>query len=77
VSMFTQAGIVLATMLAVYVVVRAFRVSTELAMFGAALGGALVAGFGLPARHIAEGAATYLDINLIFVAATLFMNLLK
>ncbi len=30
-----------------------------------------------PARHIAEGAATYLDINLIFVAATLFMNLLK
>ena len=47
-SMFTQAGIVLATMVAVYVVVRAFRISTELAMFGAALGGALVAGFGLP-----------------------------
>jgi CitMHS family citrate-Mg2+:H+ or citrate-Ca2+:H+ symporter len=75
--MFTQAGIVLATMVAVYVVVRAFRVSTELAMFGAALGGATVAGFGFPARHVAEGAATYLDINLIFVTATLFMNLLK
>jgi CitMHS family citrate-Mg2+:H+ or citrate-Ca2+:H+ symporter len=75
--MFTQAGLVLATMVAVYVVVRALRVSTELAMFGAAVGGALVGGFGLPARHIAEGAATYLDINLIFVTATLFMNLLK
>jgi len=75
--MFTQAGIVLGAMLAVYVVVRLFRLSTELAMFGAALGGALVAGFGLPVRHIAEGAATYLDINLIFVTATLFMNLLK
>jgi len=77
VSMFTQAGIVLGAMLAVYVVVRLFRLSTELAMFGAAVGGALVAGFGLPVRHIAEGAATYLDINLIFVTATLFMNLLK
>ena len=76
-SMFTQAGIVLGAMLAVYVVVRLLRLSTELAMFGAAVGGALVAGFGLPVRHIAEGAATYLDINLIFVTATLFMNLLK
>ena len=51
--------------------------STELAMFGAALGGALVGRLRLPARHVAEGAATYLDINLIFVTATLFMNLLK
>lgn len=76
-SMFAQAGIVLATMVAVYALVRAFRLSTELAMFGAAAGGALVAGFGFPARQVAEGAATYLDINLIFVTATLFMNLLK
>jgi TRAP-type C4-dicarboxylate transport system permease large subunit len=77
VSMFTEAGIVLAAMVAVYVVIRAFRISTERAMFGAAIGGALVAGEYIPARHIAEGAATYLDINLIFVTATLFMNLLK
>jgi CitMHS family citrate-Mg2+:H+ or citrate-Ca2+:H+ symporter len=75
--MFASAGIVLATMVAVYVLIRVFRLSTELAMFGAAVGGALVAGFGFPSRHIAEGAATYLDINLIFVTATLFMNLLK
>ena len=75
--MFAQASLVLATMLAVYVVVRALRVSTELAMFAAAVGGALMGGFGIPSRQIAEGAATYLDINLIFVTATLFMNLLK
>jgi CitMHS family citrate-Mg2+:H+ or citrate-Ca2+:H+ symporter len=75
--MFASAAVVLATMVAVYVLIRVIRLSTELAMFGAAVGGALVAGFGFPARHIAEGAATYLDINLIFVTATLFMNLLK
>src|SRR5512136_2039933 len=75
--MFTQAGVVLAAMVFVYAVVRTFRLSTELAMLAAALGGAVVAGFGIPARHVAEGAATYLDINLIFFTATLFMNLLK
>lgn len=75
--MFTQAGIVLAVMVAVYVIVRVCRLSTELSMFAAALAGALAAGQGIPARHIAEGAATYLDINLIFFTATLFMNLLK
>jgi len=77
VNMFAQAGLVLAAMVLVYAVVRAFRLSTELAMLAAALGGAVVAGFGIPARHVAEGAATYLDINLIFFTATLFMNLLK
>jgi len=75
--MFTWAGIVLAVMVGVYVGAKLFKVSTELAMFAAALGGALAGGFGLPARHIAEGAMTYLDINLIFITATLFMNILK
>lgn len=75
--MFTEAGIVLAVMVAVYGAVRALRLSTELAMAAAALGGAAAGGYWFPARHIAEGAATYLDINLIFVTATLFMNLLK
>lgn len=76
-SMFTLAGIVLAVMVAVYMAAKFFRLSTELAMFAAALGGALAGGFGLPPRHIAEGAMTYLDINLIFITATLFMNILK
>ena len=76
-SMFTQTEIVLGVMVAVYVIVRAFRLTTELSMFAAAVAGAVAAGQGIPARHIAEGAATYLDINLIFITATLFMNLLK
>ncbi len=76
-SMFTWASLVLAVMVAVYVVAKLFKLSTELAMFAAALGGSLAGGFGLPPRHIAEGAMTYLDINLIFITATLFMNILK
>jgi CitMHS family citrate-Mg2+:H+ or citrate-Ca2+:H+ symporter len=75
--MFTQAAIVLATMVVVYAGVRALRLSTELSMLAAALGGAAAGGHWLPSRHIAEGAVTYLDINLIFITATLFMNLLK
>jgi hypothetical protein len=76
-SMFTYAGLVLGVMVAVYVVAKLFKLSTELSMFAAALGGALAGGFGLAPRHIAEGAMTYLDINLIFITATLFMNILK
>jgi CitMHS family citrate-Mg2+:H+ or citrate-Ca2+:H+ symporter len=76
-SMFTYAGLVLGVMVAVYAVAKALKLSTELAMFAAALGGSLAGGFGLPPRHIAEGAMTYLDINLIFITATLFMNILK
>jgi CitMHS family citrate-Mg2+:H+ or citrate-Ca2+:H+ symporter len=75
--MFTEAGTVLGVMVAVYAAARALRLSTELAMVAAALGGAVAGGYWFPARHLAEGAATYLDINLIFITATLFMNLLK
>jgi len=76
-NMFTYAGLVLGVMVIVYIAAKSFRLSTELAMLAAALGGALVGGVGLPARHVAEGAMTYLDINLIFISATLFMNILK
>jgi len=75
--MFSYAGIVLAVMVGSYVLAKGFRLSTELAMFAAAIAGGLVGGFGIPVRHIAEGSLTYLDINLIFITATLFMNLLK
>jgi CitMHS family citrate-Mg2+:H+ or citrate-Ca2+:H+ symporter len=75
--MYLSAGIILAVMVIVYVISLRFRLSTELAMLLAALAGALSAGHWFPARHIAEGAVTYLDINLIFISATLFMNILK
>lgn len=76
-SMFTSTQIILAVMVLVYIVAKALKISTELSMFLAAIAGALAGGAGIPARHIAEGAFTYFDIILIFVTATLFMNLLK
>lgn len=76
-SMFTSTQIILAVMVVTYIIVKALKVSTELSMFAAALAGALAGGAGIPARHIVEGAFTYLDIILIFFTATLFMNLLK
>jgi CitMHS family citrate-Mg2+:H+ or citrate-Ca2+:H+ symporter len=77
VSLFTYAEIILGVMVAVYVLAKVFKLSTELAMLAAALAGGVVGGFGIPTRHIAEGSITYLDINLIFITATLFMNILK
>lgn len=76
-SMFVSTQIILAVMIVVYIVAKALKVSTELSMFLAAIAGALAGGAGIPVRHIAEGAFTYFDIILIFVTATLFMNLLK
>ncbi|NIM59499.1 MAG: C4-dicarboxylate ABC transporter [Candidatus Aminicenantes bacterium] len=64
-------------MVVTYIIAKVFKVSTELSMFAAALAGGLAGGVGIPARHIAEGAFTYLDITLIFITATLFMNILK
>jgi len=61
-----------------YIVGKIFKLSTEICLFIAALVGALVAGSGLDVfRHFAEGSVTYFDIGLIFIFATLFMNILK
>ena len=76
-SEFTHAEIILGVMVAIYVLAKVLKLSTELSMLAAALSGGLAAGFWIPARHIAEGSITYLDINLIFITATLFMNILK
>jgi CitMHS family citrate-Mg2+:H+ or citrate-Ca2+:H+ symporter len=73
----TSAALILAVMVAAFVAAKLFKLSTELALFAAALAGALAGGQGLPARIIVEGAFTYFDIVLIFVTATLFMNLIK
>jgi CitMHS family citrate-Mg2+:H+ or citrate-Ca2+:H+ symporter len=73
----TAAAVILAVMVAAFIVAKLLKVSTELSLFAAALAGALAGGKGVPARHIVEGAFTYFDIVLIFVTATLFMNLLK
>jgi len=72
-----SALLILSVMVAAYAVAKILKVSTELSLFLAAVAGALAGGYGLPVRHLAEGAITYLDICLIFLTATLFMNLLK
>jgi hypothetical protein len=64
-------------MVVTYIVAKVLKVSTELSMFAAALIGGLAGGVGIPARHIVEGAFTYLDIILIFITATIFMNTVK
>ncbi len=76
-SMTTSTQIILAVMVVTYILAKVLKISTELSMFAAALAGALAGGAGIPARHIVEGAFTYLDIILIFITATLFMNILK
>ncbi len=73
----TFALIILGVMVAAYAVAKALKLSTEISMFAAAVAGCVAGGFGISPRHIAEGAMTYLDINLIFITATLFMNILK
>lgn len=69
--------IVLAVMVIVYVAAKALKLSVELGIFLAAVGGAFAGGMWLPLRHIAEGATTYLDLCLIFLTATVFMNIMK
>ena len=76
-NMYTSAAIILGVMVVVYIASLRFKLSTELAMLLAAVAGALSAGHWFPARQVAEGSITYLDINLIFICATLFMNILK
>ncbi len=65
-------------MVGAYAVGKFLKFSTELCMFVAVIGGAIAGGAGFDTfRHIAEGSVTYLDIGLIFVFATIFMNIIK
>lgn len=48
--------------------------SPEISMAITAVVGAVVAGFGLPARLLVEGTLTYFDLALLFITASLFMN---
>lgn len=75
--MLTHAVIVLGVMVAAFAITSYLKVSIELSMFLAAIAGAIAHGAGIPPRHIVDGAFTYFDVTLIFITATLFMNLLK
>jgi len=77
-----QVGLILAVMAVAYGLAK-WKLSVELSMLAAALAGVLAgAVIGTPhitqvARHLIEGAFTYLDVVLIFVTATIFMEIVN
>lgn len=75
--MYAHAWLIIGVMTATFIITRWFKLTTELAIFAAALAGGIVHTRGIPVRHLIEGTFTYLDICLIFITATLFINLLK
>lgn len=77
-AIYIQTIVAALVMVGAYAVGKFLKFSTELCMFLAVIGGGIAGGAGFSLfRHMAEGSITYLDIALIFVFATLFMNILK
>jgi len=72
--MTTQTIYTLVAMVVTFVISSALLKSSEISMVITAIVGALVAGFGVPVRLIVEGTLTYLDLALLFVFASVFMN---
>ena len=64
-------------MAAAFVVAKLLKLKTELALLAMTLVGLLFSGNGVSLRHLAEGSIAYLDMCLIFITATLFMNIVK
>ena len=81
--MYLQIGIILAVMVIAYALAKWKRLSVELSMLSAAVGGGIAGAFvstppiGQLARHLAEGAFTYLDVILVFSTATIFMAIVR
>ena len=80
--MFVHASLVLVVIVGAFLTAKKFRVSTELAMFLAAVAGGGFHGvvngdLSSLVRHLVEGTFTYFDVCLIFITATFFMALVK
>ncbi len=78
-----QISIILAVMVFAYIIAKWKKLSVEVSMLAAALVGGLAGAFvATPpinqlARHLVEGAFTYLDVILVFVTATIFMAIVS
>ena len=78
-----QISIILALMVFSYIIAKWKKFSVEVSMLAAALGGGVAGAFvATPpasqlARHLVEGAFTYLDVILVFVTATIFMAIVS
>lgn len=81
--MYLQIGIILAIMIATYAAAKWKKLSVELSMLSAAVAGGIAGAFvstppiGQLARHLVEGAFTYLDVILVFSTATIFMAIVR
>ena len=81
--MYFQIGIILAIMVIAYALAKWKKLSIELSMLSAAVGGGIAGAFiSTPpidqlARHLVEGAFTYLDVILVFSTATIFMAIVR
>lgn len=80
--MYSEILIILAVMVLGYVIAKRFF-SVELSLLIMAIAGGLVGAIwktpplGELVRHLVEGTATYLDVILIFITATIFMEIIK
>lgn len=54
-----------------------FKLPVSLSMAIGAIVGALVGGYGIPARHLFEGTFTYIDTVLIIATAMIFMTVIQ
>jgi len=81
--MYLQIGIILAVMVLAYALAKWCKLSVEISMLSAAVAGGIAGAFpGTPpvsqlARHLVEGAFTYLDVILVFSTATIFMAIVS
>ena len=73
--MYQQTTLTLAVMVLVFAISSWKLKSAEISMVITAIAGALVAGFGFPVRLLVEGTFTYLDLAMIFVTASIFINI--
>ncbi|HWP67814.1 MAG TPA: hypothetical protein VN437_00845 [Rectinemataceae bacterium] len=72
--MYLKTSIVLAVMVVTFALSSWKLKSAEISMVIAAVVGALVAGLGFPVRILVEGLFTNLDIAMLFVCASIFVN---
>ncbi len=80
--MYEHIGVVLAVMGIAYALASWKKLSVEVCMLASALAGGLAGAcvrtppIGELARHLVEGTLTYLDVMLVFVAATIFITII-
>jgi len=73
--MYLQTTIIAIVMVATFALASWKLKSPEISMVITAIVGALVGGFGFPSRLLVEGMFTYFDVGLIFLTASIFINI--